>query len=151
MARHDTYGDRLKTRVHELALTCQEALRDPMSAKVEAIFLYGSALGDGFRLDSDVDVAVLDRWDERLTWVEQARLMDHLERATGAGIDLRMLRDGLLSYQVNVLETGLRIWAGDPAAADRYQREVLASWRRHAPPSESEWSAALYRLAALPS
>jgi predicted nucleotidyltransferase len=85
--------DRRQARIHELTSACQEALRHRTPANVLAVFLYGSVLGEGFRLDSDVDVAVLDRSDERLTWTEQARLMDLLERATGHGIDLRMLRD----------------------------------------------------------
>lgn len=139
--------DRPQERIRELTLACQEALLHGTPANVQAVFLYGSALGPGFRPDSDVDIAVLDRPDDRLTWTEQARLMDLLERATGYGIDLRMLRDSPLSHQINVLENGIRLWAGDPTEADRYRRKTLESWRRKAHPNEEEWAATLRRLA----
>jgi predicted nucleotidyltransferase len=138
--------DRLQMRIRELTVACQEALQHGIPANVQAVFLYGSVLGEGFRLDSDVDIAVLDRSDERLTWSEQARVMDLLERMTGHGIDLRMLRDSPLSHQVDVLENGLRIWTGDPAEADRYSREVFDSWHRQAHLNEEEWVSTLRRL-----
>ena len=139
--------DNLQAWIRELTLSCQEALLHGTPANVQAVFLYGSALGSGFRPDSDIDIAVLDRSDDRLTWTEQARLMDLLEKATGRGIDLRMLRDSPLSHQVNVLENGIRLWAGDPTEADRYRRETLESWRRQAHPNEKEWASTLRRLA----
>ncbi len=144
MTPHD---DRLQERIRELTLACQEALLHGTPSNVQAVFLYGSALGPGFRPDSDVDIAVLDRTGDRLIWNEQARLMDLLERATGHGIDLRMLRDSPLSHQVNVLESGIRLLAGDPTEADRYRRETLESWRRQAHPNEEEWTSTLRRLA----
>jgi predicted nucleotidyltransferase len=139
--------DRLQARVRELTIACQDVLREGTPANVQAVFLYGSALGVGFRPDSDIDIAVLDQPDDRLTWAHQARLMDLLERATGYGIDLRMLRDSPLSHQVDVLKNGLRIWAGHPAEADRFSGEVLESWRRHPHPDKEEWTSALRRLA----
>jgi predicted nucleotidyltransferase len=138
--------DKLQVWLRELTLACQEALLHETPANVQAVFLYGSAVGPGFRPDSDVDIAVLDQPGDRLTWTEQARLMDRLERATGHGIDLRMLRDSPLSHQVNVLENGIRLWAGDPTEADRYRRETLESWRRQAHPNEEEWTSTLRRL-----
>src|SRR6266545_1429288 len=139
--------DKLQAWLRELTLACQEALLHGTPANVQAVFLYGSALGTGFRPDSDVDIAVLDRPDDRLTWTEQARLMDLLERATGYGIDLRMLRDSPLSHQVDVLESGIRLWAGDKTEADRYSRETFESWQRQAHPAEAEWATTLRRLA----
>ncbi|HKH45665.1 MAG TPA: nucleotidyltransferase domain-containing protein [Thermoanaerobaculia bacterium] len=138
--------DRLQERIRELTLTCQEVLLHGTLANVQAVFLYGSALGEGFRPDSDVDIAVLDRSDKRLTWAEQARLMDLLERTTGQGIDLRMLRDSPLSHQVDILENGIRIWTGDPAEADHYSHEVFDSWHRQAHLNEEEWISTLRRL-----
>jgi predicted nucleotidyltransferase len=61
-----------------------------------AVFLYGSALDRLFRPDSDLDVAVLDDKQHPLSWPDQARLMDALERTTGRGVDLRMLRESSL-------------------------------------------------------
>jgi predicted nucleotidyltransferase len=126
-----------------------KALPDRSSASVLAIFLYGSALEPTFRTDSDLDIAVLDRADSRLAWKEQARLMDHLERATGRNVDLRMLRDCSLSLQVEVLNRGVSLWIADEEEVARYRHEALSSWERQPHPDQAAWSSALRRLAAL--
>ena len=85
---------------------------------MSAVYLYGSILGKRWRSDSDVDIAVLDRLYGRLSWSEQSRLMDELERAVGQPVDLRMLRDCTLSHQIHVFDEGLPMWAegGDELA-----------------------------------
>jgi predicted nucleotidyltransferase len=117
-------------------------------ANLRAAILYGSSLGQSFRPDSDIDVAILDASDDRLSWQEQARLMDLLERALKRGVDLRMLRDGSPSYQAHVLEHGRLIWEKQPGELTQYGREVLPvlqAARRH---SGEEWPRALSRLAS---
>jgi predicted nucleotidyltransferase len=141
--------DTIEARIRRLIAVCQDALRGGMPGNLQALFLYGSALGPAFRSDSDIDIAVLDHPDNRLSWKEQARLMDLFERATGHSVDLRMLRDNPLSYQVNVLERGKRFWVGDSAEADRYERDVRSSWSREAHQEDRAWSEALSRLSAL--
>lgn len=145
MASQD--GD-IQTRVRRLTTACQDVLRNGMFGSIQALFLYGSALGPAFRSDSDIDIAVLDHPDNRLSWKEQARLMDLLERATGYSVDLRMLRDNPLSYQVNILERGTRFWVADLVAADRYHREVMSSRKQQAQQEDNAWFEALTRLAA---
>jgi predicted nucleotidyltransferase len=127
--------------------TCQRALQGRIPANVQALYLYGSVLGPLFRPDSDLDIAVLDAAGQRLSRKEQARLMDLLERATGRGVDLRLLRDLTLSHQSEILEHGLRIWAGDAPEADRYRREIADARQRQPRPSDEEWTAVLHRLA----
>lgn len=141
--------DTIQTRVRRLIAVCQDSLRGGMPGNIQALFLYGSVLEPAFRPDSDIDIAVLDPPDNRLSWKEQARLMDLFERATGHGVDLRMLRDNPLSYQVNVLERGRRFWVADSAEAERYERDVRSSWSRLAHQEDQAWSEALSRLSAL--
>lgn len=138
----------IQTRIRRLTAACQDVLRSGMPGSLQALFLYGSALEPAFRPDSDIDIAVLDHPDSRLSWKEQARLMDLLERATGHSVDLRMLRDNPLAYQVNVLERGTLFWVADPVEADRYNREVISSWKQQSQHEDKTWSEALTRLAA---
>jgi predicted nucleotidyltransferase len=94
---------------------------------IRAAILYGSVLGPGFRADSDIDIAILDNADDRLSWHEQAKLMDRLEMTLKRGVDLRMLRDGSLSYQMHVLKHGRLVWEREAGESARYARKVLPS------------------------
>lgn len=90
---------------------CRKVLRHWSGAGLSAVYLYGSTLGNRRRNDSDVDIAVLERSERRLSWSEQSRLMDELERALGQPVDLRMLRDCALSHQIHVFDEGKLLWA----------------------------------------
>jgi predicted nucleotidyltransferase len=133
-------------RIEALLMASREVfLESPDSLR--AVILYGSSLGPGFRSDSDIDFAVLDEAEDRLSWREQARLMDLLERTLKRGVDLRMLRDGSPSYQVHVLEHGRLVWERQPGALERYARESLPALQADRRRSEQEWPRALSRLA----
>lgn len=123
--------DTIQARIRKLIAVCQDALRGRMPGNIQALFLYGSVLEPAFRPDSDIDIAVLDDPKNRLSWKEQARLMDLLERATGYDVDLRVLRDNSFSYQINALARGKRFWVADSVVADQYERDVRSSWNRH--------------------
>jgi predicted nucleotidyltransferase len=58
--------DGLQTRIAKLVAACQEILDREAPEGIEAVFLYGSALGPLFRSDSDIDIALLDREDNSL-------------------------------------------------------------------------------------
>ena len=141
--------DGLQERIAKLVAACQEILRSAAPDGLEAVFLYGSALGPLFRSDSDIDIAVLDRESSPLPWRDQSRLMDALERATGHGVDLRMLRESSPSHQAHVLEHGRRLWSRDPAEVERYTRQALAAARRQRERCERDWPQVLDRLAGL--
>ncbi|HEX9945403.1 MAG TPA: nucleotidyltransferase domain-containing protein [Thermoanaerobaculia bacterium] len=136
-------------KIERLVSLCREVLDREDLAGVRAVFLYGSALGRLFRSDSDVDIALLDCEDNPLTWSQQARLTDALERATGHGVDLRMLRESSPSHQAHVLEHGRLVWARDPDVVERYTRKALAASRQARERSEREWPQVLDRLAGL--
>jgi predicted nucleotidyltransferase len=138
----------VQDRIETLAATCRAVLARFDALPITAVFLYGSALTSGFRADSDVDIAVLDDGEKRLSWPDQARLMDALERATGHALDLRMLRDSSLSHQANVLEQGLLLWPlVEPPAVKSYSREILAAAREEHLRVARDWSVLLARLA----
>ena len=101
---------------------CRKVLRHWSAAGLSAVYLYGSILGKRHRSDSDVDIAVLDRIDGRLSWSEQSRLMDELERAVGQPVDLRMLRDCALAHQIHVFDEGRLLWAESGDEPVDYER-----------------------------
>lgn len=140
-------ADAVQERVEQLSASCRTVLSRFEALPITAVFLYGSALTASFRADSDVDIAVLDDGQERLSWPDQARLMDALERATGHGLDLRMLRDSSLSHQAHVLEQGLLLWPlVERPAVKSYSREVLAAARKEHQRLRRDWSGLLARL-----
>ncbi len=106
------------TATESIVEACRKVLDQWRGAGLSAVYLYGSILGKRRRSDSDVDIAVLEGTGNRLSWSEQSRLMDELERAVGQPVDLRMLRDCTLSHQIHVFDEGLPMWAegGDELA-----------------------------------
>jgi predicted nucleotidyltransferase len=137
----------IQDRVEELAATFRQALSQFHTLPIRAVFLYGSVLGPGFRADSDIDLAVLDDADDRLSWGDQARLMDALERATCHGVDLRMLWESSLSHQAHVLEQGRLLWWREAREdVERYALEVRAAVVEDRGRVEQAWSSLLLRL-----
>lgn len=133
-------------RIEALVAACRDVLQKEGSDRVQAVFLYGSSMERGFRPDSDVDLAVLDSSGERLSWNDQSRLMDALERATGQAVDLRILRDSSPSHQAHVLEQGRLVWSRDPDLVAAYARELQPSVQAERERTESEWPRILSRL-----
>jgi predicted nucleotidyltransferase len=139
--------DLITQRVDEIAAIVRRVSESESVGKILAVFLYGSALSRLFRPDSDLDIAVLDSPERPLDWSAQAKLMDRLERATGHGVDLRMLRESSLSHQAHVIDEGRMVWTRDPAEVEHYAREARAAARQGRAGSESRWSQTLDRLA----
>jgi predicted nucleotidyltransferase len=139
-----------ETRVADLLAVCRGVLQRPDLHPIAAAFLYGSILTERFRQDSDLDIAVLDRADDPLTFQDQAKLMDALERATGYNVDLRMLRELRPSHRANVLATGRPVSAGShPDELGRFRRQTLAAARAESAEVERAWPDLLGRLAQL--
>jgi predicted nucleotidyltransferase len=145
----ETGGEPVAERIEGLAAACANTLQAESPASARAVFLYGSSLDRLFRSDSDIDIAVLDRPEDPLTWRDQARLMDGLERATGRAVDLRMLRESSLAHQAHVVEHGRILWMRDPGEVERYARTVLSAARESHERSAREWPQVLERLAGL--
>jgi predicted nucleotidyltransferase len=141
-------GELVAERIGRLIAAYADTLKASPSS-VEAVFLYGSSLDRLFRPDSDIDIAVLDRAEDPLTWSEQARLMDGLERATGRAVDLRMLRESSLAHQAHVVEHGQILWMRNPGEVERFSRRVLAAARDDQERSKREWPRVLERLVGL--
>lgn len=143
----DTTKTAVARRTDEISAIVRRVSEIESAGKILAVFLYGSALSRLFRPDSDLDIAVLDSPESPLDWSAQAKLMDALERATGHGVDLRLLRESSLSHQAHVIDEGRMIWTRDPAEVERYVQEALAAARQARSGSESRWSQTLDRLA----
>ena len=129
--------------------TCRGVL-DRWSGKgLVAVYLYGSVLGSRRRQDSDIDVACLDREDTRVPWSDQARLMDDLERALEAPVDLRMLRDLTTSHQAHVIEEGRAIRVEDASELESFELAVREGQIAGRAESERVWSRTLHDLARI--
>jgi hypothetical protein len=138
-----TGGEPIAERVERLIAACADTLQVSAPASIQAVFLYGSSLDRLFRTDSDVDT------EDPLTWGEQARLMDSLERATGRAVDLRILRESSLAHQAHVIEHGRILWMRDPGEVERYTRTLLSAAREDHEQSTREWPQVLERLVGL--
>ena len=124
MIQMDDQLDQIAMRTEQLIDICRKVLRRQGGDRLVAAYLYGSVLGARHRPDSDLDIAILDREDDRVSWEAQAELMDQLERATGQGVDMRMLREGTLAYQVHVVEQGRLIWSRDDEAVQAFAHAI---------------------------
>jgi predicted nucleotidyltransferase len=133
-------------RIEDLTVALRRVVEEDPSG-IRAVFLYGSALDALFRPDSDLDVAVLDDPAHPLSWSDQARLMDSLERITGRGVDLRLLRESSPSHQAHVIEHGKLVWRESPAEVERYTRAALDEARQAHQRAAAEWRAVLDRIA----
>jgi predicted nucleotidyltransferase len=143
----DAAESAVSSRSAEIADVIRRTAASAAPKETLAVFLYGSALDRLFRPDSDLDVAILDSPERPLDGSGQAKLMDSLERATGRGVDLRLLRESSLSHQAHVIDHGRMVWTRDQGAVERYSREVLRAAREAREDSASRWSQTLDRLA----
>lgn len=133
-------------KLHWLFETCQRVFEERQDRRIVGVFLYGSMVQGNSRTDSDIDIAVLDAPDDRLSWKDEAQLMDALERATGGVVDLRMMRDTSLSHQIHILKEGKLIWTADEKTVEDYRRRALSS-DRSGDQVHKEWLSSVGRLA----
>lgn len=134
----------------KLADLCRQTVQTWQDVRVLAVYLYGSAVQGNARPDSDVDVALLDSQDDRISAADEARFMDSLERATGRPVDLRMLRDCSPSHQAHILEHGTLIWAANPQAVEQYWTHFLTTYRESLHVPAGSWKDFLTRLTEKP-
>jgi len=117
---------------HALLEACREVFAQRSDPRIIAAIAYGSRLRQRSHPDSDFDIAILDDDESPLSFSEQARLMDELERRTGLPIDLRMIRNGDLSYQKHVAERGTVIWSVEDKRLDEWRGRVRREWNQTA-------------------
>lgn len=134
-------------RLSRLVAVCQRVLSEWDHDGIQAAFLYGSVLGESWRADSDIDIALLDSSERRLNWREEAQVMDAFERATGLAVDLRLLRDCTLSHQAHILTEGLLLWKRDDEAVKNDKRSVLRDYAENRVRAANQWRSLLDRLA----
>ncbi len=134
----------LQTDFERIASRLFERSRDP---RILAAYVYGSAIGPRHRPDSDLDIAVLDRSEDPLGWESQCILMDRLERAVGWPVDLRLLREGSLSFRHHVLTDGRPLWVHDEDAVRNLMADVDRAIQSDRPQREADWAKTLRVLA----
>ncbi len=141
------YPSHSQLRISRLSDACRQVLVEWDDDRILAAFIYGSVLGERWRSDSDVDIAILDRAEDRLTWEDEAKLMDAFERTTEWAVDIRLLRDSSLSHQVHVLTEGRPIWTREAESVEKYSESVLQEFRRKRDGLSSHWLSLIDRLA----
>jgi predicted nucleotidyltransferase len=101
------------------------------SHSVLAAYVFGSRVSGTPRPDSDLDIgyylAGFHRGD-RLPIAEEMHLAAKLSDAIGLPVDLHDLGHAPLELRGRVLEDGIRVYSGDPAARVGLERDLLARY-----------------------
>jgi predicted nucleotidyltransferase len=98
---------------------------------VLAAYAFGSRVTGTPRPDSDLDVGYYVDRSRRLDVLpiaEEMQLATALSDAVGLNIDLRNLGGAPLELKGRVLEEGVRIYSGEPAARVGLERALLAQY-----------------------
>jgi predicted nucleotidyltransferase len=93
---------------------------------LRAVYRYGSAGGLYERPESDIDLAVLA--DAPLDFAMQCRLAAELARLIGREIDLNDMRRLPVTLRVQIVTSGIRLFAANPAVAEEYDSRVLSDY-----------------------
>jgi len=99
-------------------------------------YAFGSRVAGCPRPESDLDVGYYlngHREGNRLPVAEEMLLAGRLSGEVGLEIDLRDLADASLEFRGRVLEEGIRIYEGHPAARVALERELLARYHDYKP------------------
>jgi predicted nucleotidyltransferase len=98
---------------------------------VLAAYVFGSRVSGAPRPESDLDLGYYlqgFRQGDHLSIAEEMHLAGALSDAVGVSVDLHNLGDAPLELRGRVLEEGLRIYCGDPAARVGLERDLLARY-----------------------
>ncbi|MHC4884946.1 MAG: type VII toxin-antitoxin system MntA family adenylyltransferase antitoxin [Planctomycetota bacterium] len=87
-------------------------------SRIQAAYLHGSALNDGFRPDSDVDIALLLADGRTLSGIERFDLAERLSAICHHTVDLALLDSAQLIYANQAILRGKRIHCRDEADTD---------------------------------
>ena len=101
------------------------------SKSVLAAYVFGSRVSGAPRPDSDLDIGYyLDGFHrgDRLPIAEEMRVAVKFSDAVDLPVDLHNLGDAPLELRGRVLEEGIRIYSGDPAARVGLERDLLARY-----------------------
>jgi predicted nucleotidyltransferase len=99
-------------------------------------YVFGSRVAGRARPESDLDAGYyLDGFREgkRLRPADEMGLAGWLTDAVGLEIDLRDLANASLEFRGRVLEEGIRIYEGNPAARVALERDLLARYHDYKP------------------
>src|SRR5438034_7711584 len=109
----------------------QAAERIFASYSVLAAYVFGSRVSGTPRPDSDLDIGYYltgFHHGDRLPIADEMRLAAKFSDAVGLPVDLHNLGDAPLELRGRVLEDGIRIYSGDPAARVGLERDLLARY-----------------------
>jgi predicted nucleotidyltransferase len=96
-----------------------------------AAYAFGSRIAGSARPDSDLDIGYYlapGARDTALPLGDEMALASALSEEVGLEVDLRDLRSAPLELRGRVLEDGVRVFSGDPAARVALERDILARY-----------------------
>ena len=119
--------------MHEILLTRLRLAAEELfrGGPVLAAYAFGSRVSGTPRPDSDLDIGYyLEGYWQRppITIREEMRLAGKLSDGVGFTVDLRSLAGAPLEVRGRVLEDGVRIYSGDPAARVALERDLLSRY-----------------------
>jgi predicted nucleotidyltransferase len=110
----------------------RKAVADILSGRgLLAAYAFGSRITGSARPDSDLDIGYYlapEAGDAALPLGDEMALAAALSEAVGLEVDLRDLRSAPLELRGRVLEDGVRVFSGDPAARVALERDTLARY-----------------------
>ncbi len=115
-------------RLDRLKAAAERAFR---GRRVLVAYVFGSRVSGRAMPSSDLDVGYYlegHHQGERLSVREEMQLAGILSDAVGFRVDLRDLSDAPLEVRGRVLEEGIRLYSGDPAARVALERDLLARY-----------------------
>jgi uncharacterized protein len=95
---------------------------------LQAVYRYGSAGGEFEREESDIDLAILA--GHPLSFTERIELAAKLMQLTGRDIDLNDMRTLPVTLRVQIVMSGVRLYAANIPAAEEYDSRTLSDYVR---------------------
>ena len=97
-------------------------------AKIEAVFLFGSAVKNQLRKESDLDFGILVSEGNLFSGMELLELSGEIECVTKFRADLGIISKSNLIYSKEAILSGIRIFDRDPMTSDRKINLLLSMY-----------------------
>lgn len=96
------------------------------SVNIKAIYLYGSAITEYFNEESDIDIAIL--LDKKIDFSALFELQVLLSKEMNKDIDLVQLDTVSTVLQMQVIQSGKRIFCNDVFYCNKYESQIFSEY-----------------------
>lgn len=98
------------------------------NSNVSAVFLFGSAVTDKMRPDSDIDIAILPAAGKKMDDLKRMNLAADIFIASGLKLDIGILSSANLVYAKEAIITGVEIYVKDRVYTDLMTTTLLGMY-----------------------